>query len=187
MSATYTVEQYVQDIRGIVASETEPREITNRIKPLAKQLAATPDWFKPEYRNTDADQGFGVHLLHEEEDHNLAVFVFAWEPHKGAPAHDHKTWAVVAGIEGEEHETNYERLDDGSVEGYAELKPTHKETLYPGTVAACMPDDIHAVWNTGDTISVSLHTYGRHLNHTGRSIFDVAAKTEKPFVVKVED
>jgi predicted metal-dependent enzyme (double-stranded beta helix superfamily) len=51
----------------------------------------------------------------------------------------------------------------------------------------CLPEDIHSVWNNGDQIAVSLHTYGRHLNHTGRSVFDVEAKTESPCIVKVED
>ncbi|MDC0737502.1 hypothetical protein N6L24_04380 [Cognatishimia sp. SS12] len=41
--------------------------------------------------------------------------------------------------------------------------------------------------NNGRDVAVSLHTYGRHLNHTGRSTFDVAAKTETPFVIKVEE
>jgi predicted metal-dependent enzyme (double-stranded beta helix superfamily) len=50
-----------------------------------------------------------------------------------------------------------------------------------------MPEDIHSVWDNGAELAVSLHTYGRHLNHTGRSVFDVAAKSEMPCVVKVEE
>ena len=96
-------------------------------------------------------------------------------------------WAVVAGIEGQEHEVNFERLDDGSKPGFAELRKTHEETLYPGTAVCCMPDDIHSVFNNGQSVSVSLHTYGHHLNLTGRSVFDVEAKTEKPLIVKVEN
>lgn len=186
-TATYTVENYISDIRAIVAEETENREITSRIKPLAMRLAATPDWFKPEYRTTNPEQGFGVHMLHEEDNHDLAVFVFAWAPNRGTRPHNHKTWAVVAGIEGQEHEVNYNRRDDGSREGFADLEKTFEETLFPGTVAACMPDDIHSVWNTGDGVSVSLHTYGRHLNYTGRSEFDVEAKEERPFIVAIEN
>ena len=56
-----------------------------------------------------------------------------------------------------------------------------------GGSSACLPDDIHSVWNVGDEISLSLHTYGRHINHTGRSEFDPEARAERPFVVKVED
>ena len=66
MSATeYNVQQYVSDIRAIVAVETDAKAITDRIKPLAKQLAAAPGWMKDEYRGVDEKQGFGVHLLHE--------------------------------------------------------------------------------------------------------------------------
>jgi hypothetical protein len=34
---------------------------------------------------------------------------------------------------------------------------------------------------------MSLHTYGRHINFTGRSEFDPEGKREKPYIVKVED
>ncbi len=184
---TYSIDAYVEDIRAIAASQTSTRAITDEIKPLAKRFAAAPDWFKPEYRKVDPSQGFGVHLLHEEEDHTLAVFVFAWAPGKGTNPHNHKTWAVVAGIEGQEHEVNYKRLDDGSRAGFAELEQTFEETMRPGMVAACMPDDIHTVSNTGMQVSVSLHTYGLHLNHTGRSEFDLTAKTERPYIVTVSE
>jgi len=144
-------------------------------------------WFKDAYRTIDAKQGFGLHLLHEEKNHDLAVFVISWAPGKGLAAHNHKTWAVVAGIEGQEHETNYRRLDDGARPGFAELEKSHETTLFPGDASCCMPEDIHSVWNNGTELAVSLHTYGRHLNHTGRSLFDIATKSEIPCIVKVEE
>ena len=184
---TYSLEQYISDIRKISAEESEDSKITERIKPLAERFTADRSWFRDDYRVVDEEQGFGLHLLFEEDNHDLAVFVIAWAPGKGLAAHNHKTWAVVSGIEGQEHETNYKRLDDGSKQGFADLEITHEETLYPGKAVCCLPEDIHSVWNNGDKIAVSLHTYGRHLNHTGRSVFDVAAKTESPCIVKVED
>lgn len=183
----YTLDQYVSDIRRIVLEESDQGNITARIKPLAERFTADRSWFTDEYRAVDEEQGFGLHLLHEEDNHDLAVFVIAWAPGRGLAAHNHKTWAVVSGIEGQEHETNYNRLDDGLKAGFADLEVTHEETLYPGKAVCCLPEDIHSVWNNGETIAVSLHTYGRHLNHTGRSVFDVEAKTESPCIVKVED
>lgn len=182
----YSVKEYVRDIRAVVASETATRAITDRIKPLALKLASEAHWFEDKYRYTDEEQGFGLHLLHEEANHDLAVFVIAWAPGRGVPPHNHKTWAVVTGIEGQEHETSYRRLDDGSKPGFAELEATREETLYPGTAVCCQPDDIHSVFNNGEAVAVSLHTYGRHLNHTGRSAFDVESRTETPLVVKIE-
>ena len=182
----YSVQAYISDIRKIVAEETDNGKVTKRIKPFSVRLAADRSWLKDSYRKVNEEQGFGLHLLHEEQNHDLAVFVIAWAPGRGLDAHNHKTWAVVAGIEGQEHETNYRRIDDGSKSGFAELAKTHEETLYPGGAVCCLPEDIHSVWNNGTEIAISLHTYGRHLNFTGRSIFDVEKKLEMPCIVNVE-
>lgn len=184
---SYTPGAYRADLRKIVSEEAENTKITARIKPLAEKLAADTSWFKDEYRTIDEKQGFGLHLLFEEDNHDLAAFVIAWAPGKGLSAHNHKTWAVVSGIEGQEEETNYNRLDDGGKTGYAKLEKTHVETLYPGNAVCCMPEDIHSVWNNGEQIAVSLHTYGRHLNHTGRSLFNTEDNTETPCIVTVQD
>ena len=183
----YGVEQFVADLRSIAAAENDASSVASRVKPLAKRLAANPSWMKEEYRQSDEQQGFGVHLLHEEDNHDLAVFALAWLPDRGTLPHNHCTWAVVAGIEGEEFEVDWQRRDDGSRQGYADLVKRGESTLRPGDVSACMPNDIHSVWNTGSETSVSLHVYGRHLNFTGRSEFDPETKEERPFIVKVEE
>jgi predicted metal-dependent enzyme (double-stranded beta helix superfamily) len=45
---------------------------------------------------------------------------------------------------------------------------------------------IHQVWNQTAAVTVSLHIYGRHINHTGRSQFDVKNDAELPFVTRIE-
>lgn len=185
LDTDYDVQSYVEDIRKIAAAETDPMKVAEQVKPFAKRLAAAPGWMKDEYRGVNEKQGFGVHLLHEEENHDLAVFVLTWMPDRGTLPHNHMTWAVVAGIEGEEHETEWRRTDDGSKAGFAKLDNVGEHTLKPGQVSACKPEDIHSVWNTGTEISISLHTYGRHINHTGRSEFDPSQDLERPFEVSV--
>jgi predicted metal-dependent enzyme (double-stranded beta helix superfamily) len=54
----------------------------------------------------------------------------------------------------------------------------------PGEVVAFLPHELHSVTNDTENITVSAHIYGKHLNHTGRSQFDVEQKTEMPFIVK---
>ncbi len=185
MTGLYSLEQYVQDLRAITAKETDPVTITERVAPLAKKFAQSPGWLRSEHRECDEEQGFGVHLLHEEPNHDLAVFVLSWLPNRGTTPHNHKTWAVVVGMQGQEQEVNWDRLDDGGKPGYADLKRGEAHVMTAGEVARCYPEHIHSVWNVGKDISMSLHTYGRHINYTGRSEFDPEAKREKPFVVKV--
>ena len=187
MPAAYSLEEYVRDLRTITVKESDTRRITDQVAPLAKRFAQTPGWFRPEYRGCDAGQGFGVRLLHEEPDHDLAIFLIAWLPNRGTTPHNHKTWAVVVGLEGQEQETNYDRLDDGTTPGYADLKHSGERVMGAGDIARCFPEHIHSVWNVGKSVSMSLHTYGRHINYTGRSEFDLERKREKPYVVKVAD
>jgi predicted metal-dependent enzyme (double-stranded beta helix superfamily) len=177
----------VHALRTITAKEANPGRITNLVAPVAKKFAQTPGWLRPEYRECDVEQGFGVHLLHEEPNHDLAVFLISWLPNRGTTPHNHKTWAVVVGLEGQEQEINYDRLDDGTALGYAELKLSGERVMGAGDIARCYPEHIHSVRNVGRSISMSLHTYGRHINYTGRSEFDLEHKREKPYVIRVAD
>jgi len=182
----YGIRNYVEDLRTIVADASCESDIVARVRPLAKRLAGAPGWLKPEHRQCNPEQGFGVHLLHEEPDHDLAVFVIAWLPDRGTLPHNHKTWAVVVGLEGQERESSWRRRDDGSRPGHAEIERSGERLMREGDVSVCLPEDIHSVWNCGGATSLSLHTYGRHINFTGRSEFDPATNQERPMIVAVE-
>jgi len=77
-------------------------------------------------------------------------------------------------------------VDDGTRPGYAKLERAGKHVMSAGDVTACKPADIHSVWNVGDDVSLSLHTYGMHINYSGRSEFDPETDEERPFVVVVD-
>ncbi|HEY5656776.1 MAG TPA: hypothetical protein VIY27_03215, partial [Myxococcota bacterium] len=77
----------------------------------------------------------------------------------------------------------WDRLDDGKREGYAEIAKRAEKAFAEGEVVALEPDHIHSVMNRTDATTVSLHTYGVHVNHTGRSQFDVEKNLEIPFIV----
>ena len=184
--SSYSIQNYINDIRSVVKEEIEETKIIDRIKPLSKKIATNKSWVKQEYFDVDKEQGFGLHLLHEEKDHSLAVFAIAWAPGKGLDPHNHKTWAVVSGIQGQEHETNYKRIDDGSKEGYADLVKTHEETLYPGDASCCLPEDIHSVWNNGHEIAFQYILMENTL--TIRKInFNINQKTETPCIVRIQN
>ena len=183
----YRLAEFVDDLRAIARSSDDVNQVIARIKPIAARLAASPD-LRARCRNEcDPEQGFGFQLLHEEPDHNLAVALLSWLPGRGTPPHDHGTWGVVVGVEGDEVNTFYKRVDDGSREGRAELKKLSAKVFGPGEVLGITPSIIHSVHNETDRISVSLHVYGRHINHTNRSKFDPERGTVEPFVVKVVD
>ena len=177
MTTPYTLEQFVCDLRRISGEAPAAKEQLTRVKPLAQRLAASPDLRARLNRECDADQGFGFQVLHEEPDHTLAVAALSWLPGRGTPPHDHGTWGVVVGVEGDEVNTFWQRVDDGSRSGYAELRRLSEKTFSPGDAIAITPEIIHSVRNDGARISVSLHVYGKNVNFTGRSRFDPDRRT----------
>jgi predicted metal-dependent enzyme (double-stranded beta helix superfamily) len=182
----YTLERFIEDLRHITADSADERQILSRVRPLAHRLALSRTWLRPEHYEADAEQGFGAHVLHEEPDHTLAVFAASWLPSRGAPPHDHGTWAVVAGVDGPEKNVFWERLDDRSRSGYAELRKTGEKVFGPGDVLAMPSGGIHSVVNESAKVSLSLHVYGKHVNHTERSKFDPEQRTETIFKVKLK-
>lgn len=180
----YTLEEFVGDLREITAAAPGERDIIRELRPLTRRLALAKSWVEPKHYECDETQGFGVHLLHEEPDHTLAVFAVSWLPGRGAPPHDHGTWAVVAGVDGPEENTFWDRLDNGSREGHAEISERARKDFAEGEVVALESGQIHSVTNTTDRITLSLHVYGKHINHTGRSQFDVENNREIPFIVR---
>lgn len=181
-----TLAALVEEMRAGVRAGADARGMIARLSRPAAALACDPAILRAEHLVCDAEQGNGLHLLHEEPDHSLAVFVISWLPGRGVPPHDHGTWAIVAGMVGTETNVFWRRLDDRSRPGYAELVESGRRTFGPGEVVSFLPDDIHSVANEGRDISVSLHLYGRHLNHSGRSRFDPASKRVDPYIVRVE-
>lgn len=182
---SYTLENFVEDLRLIAVQTQDEQTIIEQVAPLAQRLALAKDtWLEERHYACDEEQGFGVHLLHEEADHTLAVFAIAWLPHRGAPPHNHGTWAVVAGVDGPEKNIFWKRMDDGSQQGYADIQWNGERVFELGDTVCFVSQEIHSVVNESEEVTVSLHVYGKHLNYTGRSQFDPETKTDKAFIVK---
>ena len=93
----YSVADLVRDLRAVVATTTDDREIVKQVMPLAKRIADQKEMRNPAFYDCDEGQGFGINILHEEPDHTLLVEAIAWLPGRGVKPHDHQTWGVVIG------------------------------------------------------------------------------------------
>lgn len=181
-SNEYTLDRLVTELREARTLASSQDEILGRVRAIAQRAAACHRaWLRDEMCRPDAEQGFGFHLLHEEDEHELAVFMASWLPGRGTPPHDHGTWAVVVGLRGCERNTTWRRLDDSARPGYAEIAPAGERLVGAGDIVAMRSGAIHSVRNEGAGLSVSLHIYGRHVNYTDRSQFDPDGRREAPY------
>lgn len=183
---TYSLSDFVADLRRITSETEDEKTILSRVRPLAKKAALERSWLSQDHYKADPEQGFGSNLLHVETDNSLFIVAVSWLPGRGAPAHDHGTWAVVMGVDGPERNILWERLDDGTRPGHAELRKKGDKTMVEGDVIAMPTGSIHSVLNETSQTTLSFHVYGRHLNHTGRSQFDPENNTHEPFIIRTQ-
>lgn len=184
--ASYSIAQLAADLGRICAKTRDEQEILDQGRPLARRAAlASKSWLMPYMYQVDSEQGFGVHLLHEQANHTLAIFAVSWLPGRGTPPHDHGTWALIASVDGPEMNQFFDRVDSKVRPGYAVLKDAGEKVFDIGEVVAMPSGAIHSVRNKTDKVTLSLHIYGKHINFTGRSQFDPKHQTETPFILKV--
>lgn len=179
----YSLQQYIADLRHIAAETANESDLFDQLGPLALRLVKEGDILQPRHLTLASETEPSLDLLHEEEDHSLAVMVVSWPAKFGVNPHDHNTWAVVAGVQGQEHNTTYARIDDGGDPKSAELSVKAEGSLGSGDLVCIKTGGIHAVRNDGDEVAVSLHTYGRHVNYTNRVQFDLETGEVRPFKV----
>lgn len=61
------------------------------------------------------------------------------------PPHDHGVWEALALLKGRLRHIVYDRVDDGSIDGHAELKTIEDKVYAPGEMAMVMPPaEIHS-------------------------------------------
>jgi predicted metal-dependent enzyme (double-stranded beta helix superfamily) len=180
MARDYSLERLIDDLDRITRRETSPAKIIAEAKPLLAELVRDADCLDPKYKRRGAT-AYGRTMLHRAPLFNVTAIV--WGPGDRAGAHNHDTWGLVGVVENEIQETRFQRRDDGSRPGYAELEVTAVLRNSAGMVSCLLPpdDDIHEMNNVTVRDTVEIHVYGKDLTDMERLRFDVQANTVKIF------
>ena len=142
-------------IRAIERSQGVTRESLDAIKDEMLALARHEQLFPAaEFPPPPAgEKSSQRYLLQEDSDRRFALYLNSLNPGNATRPHDHTTWAVVVSVEGQEHNTVYQRVPGG-------LTVAREVMVEPGTGIALMPDDIHAIATPGSVPTRHLHMYG---------------------------
>ena len=113
-------------------------------------------------------------LLYLNPKRLFSLRMFLYGPGDYTPIHDHNSWGISGASMGELGVIRYIREDDGTVEGYARLKPTAQIHLPPGELELTRPlnDGIHQTGNPGDGITIMISVYGSPIRRLFINRFD---------------
>jgi predicted metal-dependent enzyme (double-stranded beta helix superfamily) len=165
-------------------------DVAERVEALKSAFASLlsadgwlPDAFAQPDETSRMGGGIGQYALYRAGDASLCLFSLVVPAGASTPVHDHLAWGVVGLYRGEQHETVYRRLDDGSDEAHAQLEISYSQTLRAGDLYSLIPptDDIHYVKTVSETASISIHLLANDTACVWRHTFDPGSGVVTPF------
>lgn len=117
-------------------------------------------------------------LFHEDPEFGFAINATVRPAGSRGTVHDHAhSWTLYGLLDGSERLERYQRLDDGTRAGYAELRLVSDTVLTPGMIDFVAPREIHAErGGAGRSVAVIIRSE-RLVGRTLQLGFDPEART----------
>jgi predicted metal-dependent enzyme (double-stranded beta helix superfamily) len=137
-------DRFIADLRAIWASETEDRRRMERARPLLQTLVMD-NTLKDHSAAWPSTEGRKNLLLYVDPDYAFVINGVVRVPGRTGSVHDHAdAWVLYGVLDGSESLERFERVDDGSKPGHAEIKLASVTTGSQGKVDLVAPRAIHA-------------------------------------------
>ena len=148
-------DKFVAQLRAVWQAESDIGRRMEKAKPLLEQLVKDPD-LKVHSTRWPSTEGYKNLLLYVDPQHHFAINAVVRAPGRVGGVHDHAdAWVLYGVLDGSESLERYERIDDGSRAGYAEVRLASVTTGAQGKVDLVPPNAIHAEQG-GPTRSVAI-------------------------------
>lgn len=179
------ITEMLSQVRAIAQNKSMTRQTLEAIKAEMIQVAKRKDLFPlTDFQPGDAEPGRQpMQPLNRDDDGRFALYISTSLSDQKPPPHNHATWAVIVGIQGEERNWLFERTDDGSVPGKGTVRMVDEQVAAPGTGVALMPDDIHTIQGKPEAGGrLTFHLYGVATDlQQGRVAYNEADGTYRSF------
>ena len=146
-----------------------PTDVLQAVADALVGLGQRSSLFPAAHFPVDAQRPSQVYRLAEDADGGFALYLSAGQAGKAQPPHDHTTWAVIAGVEGNERNVLYRREKTSDPARDALL---HQRTVdvVSGSAVVLLPDDVHTIELIDGQDGRHLHFYGRALELLDRRV-----------------
>jgi 3-mercaptopropionate dioxygenase len=171
-------EEFIADLQAIWDSESDNQDRMEKAKPLLEQLVKDPG-LKAHSARWPSTEGYKNLLLYVDPQHHFAINAVVRTPGRVGGVHDHAdAWVLYGVLDGAESLERYDRIDDGSRAGYAEVRLASVTTGTQGKVDLVAPHAIHAEQG-GPTRSVAIIVRSQRLGEGTvlQRAYDPKAKT----------
>jgi len=166
------LDRFIATTRDLFAAEADPERRWAALAPVLSELladadiqAASKNW--PACHVTDRAENL---LFYEDADYGFVINALKRLPGETPGVNpEHPTWrgihdhahiyTLYGVLVGNEIIERYERLDDGSKEGFCEIKKSGDFKVQPGSVDLVTPYEIHAERSLGqETVAVIIRS-----------------------------
>jgi predicted metal-dependent enzyme (double-stranded beta helix superfamily) len=148
-------EKFIADLRAIWTVQGDDQRRMEAAKPLLERLVLDPA-LKAHSASWPSTEGRKNLLLYVDPDHHFVINGVVRMPGRTGSVHDHAdAWVLYGVLDGSESLERFDRVDDGSRSGYAEVKLASVTTGTQGKVDLVPPHAIHAEQG-GPTRSVAI-------------------------------
>ena len=173
----YTPGDLVAEASAYVSRLGPSREAFDAIAERLRKLSRQPDLVSEDRLRNLHGSSASMTILAEGED-GSALMLARFSSEAPTPVHDHGSWAVICVVKGRDRHVKWERVDDGAVEGRAELRSVEERELRPGDVQFLdqPPGDIHSQQGI-DGDAWELVYFGSNPLPKARAYFDPEAGT----------
>ena len=151
------IDRTVARIRAIEAEQGVTPATLEQIKQALLELAGHSELFPLSdfpMPPPGAERNNALYRLSEDPDHRYALYAQVSRGGTDTPAHNHTTWAVIVGLQGEELNRLYDHDGQGGVKERETFMVTN------GTGIAFMPEDLHSIHMVPEKAVLNFHMYG---------------------------
>ena len=182
------LEEFCEAFRALQGERPKTPRLLGRGQQLLRKLLKEPAWFGEFLQRYIAGPAFLADQpasvfdneirLHRSPDKSFTILAYIWDNPDLCAVHDHSAWGLIGSLLNPLREVKYRRLDDGEVEGFAELEQVSDSLLEPGEVGFVFPlnKGIHQTGAAGDAFTISLGVYGRSIRQGYIHFFDPAER-----------
>ncbi len=115
-------EKFIADLRAIWAAEADDGRRMEKAKPLLERLVMEPS-LKAHSANWPSTEGRKNLLFYVDPDYHFVINAVVRMPGRIGSVHDHAdAWVLYGVLDGTESLERFDRVDDGSRPGYAEVE-----------------------------------------------------------------